>query len=191
VRTPHKILHWFAWNFWLPRVQPLIHSCRSRQIFGGAKDFCPNLLKLARKNFGPLFVLMKTVFRMSAKRKSSCDFRRHFFKPKHIGRLFCSYFQDVCPDLRIFTDFAHSSTDFAMIFTKSKLLGVRLHTRPRHHCFHLLPFVSVSWSFWQNIEICNLCQNLPWSKTSSICKNADDPQPPKNFPRQKDLLRTE
>jgi len=25
------------------------HRCRSRQIFGGAKDFCPNFPKLARK----------------------------------------------------------------------------------------------------------------------------------------------
>ena len=32
------------------------HRSRSRQIFGGAKDFCPDFLKLARKNFGPLFV---------------------------------------------------------------------------------------------------------------------------------------
>jgi len=41
------------------------HRRRSRQIFGGAKDFFPNFLKFARKNFGPLFVrifLMKTVF---------------------------------------------------------------------------------------------------------------------------------
>jgi len=29
--------------------QTLLHRCRSRQIFGGAKDFCPNFLKLARK----------------------------------------------------------------------------------------------------------------------------------------------
>jgi len=32
------------------------HRCRSRQNFLGAKDFCPNFLKLARKIFGPLFV---------------------------------------------------------------------------------------------------------------------------------------
>jgi len=24
VRTHHKILRWFAWDFWLPLVQPLI-----------------------------------------------------------------------------------------------------------------------------------------------------------------------
>jgi len=30
--------------------------CSGRQIFKGAKDFSPNLPKLARKNFGPLFV---------------------------------------------------------------------------------------------------------------------------------------
>jgi len=28
-----------------------VHRCRSRQIFGGAKDFCQNLPKLARKVF--------------------------------------------------------------------------------------------------------------------------------------------
>ena len=24
MRTPHKILRWFAWDFWLPQLQPLI-----------------------------------------------------------------------------------------------------------------------------------------------------------------------
>jgi len=36
---------------------------------------------------------------------------------------------------QIFRDFAKISRDFARIFNKSKLLGVRLHTRLLHHCF--------------------------------------------------------
>jgi len=47
-----------------------VHRCRSRLIFGGAKDFCPNFPKLARK-FWPLFgkyLLMKTFFGMTSKK---------------------------------------------------------------------------------------------------------------------------
>ena len=33
--------------------------------------------------------------------------------------------------------------------------------------------------FGQNIKISSLCQNLPWSKTASLCQNADDPHQPK------------
>jgi len=36
----------------------------------------------------------------------------------------------------IFTDFHGFCTDFARIFDRSKLLGVSLHTRLLHHCFH-------------------------------------------------------
>jgi len=49
------------------------------QIFGGAKDFCPNSLKLARNVLGDfaykffLSKIMKTFFGMTSK-KSSCVF---------------------------------------------------------------------------------------------------------------------
>jgi len=32
------------------------------------------------------------------KKRSSCDFGRHYFKSKHVGRHFCQYFQGVCSD---------------------------------------------------------------------------------------------
>jgi len=31
------------------KFNPVDHRCKSRKIFGGAKDFCPNFSKLARK----------------------------------------------------------------------------------------------------------------------------------------------
>jgi len=96
----------------------LRHRCRSRQIFRGAKDFCPKSPKLARK---------------TPKKISSCDFGWLFFKSKHVGHHFCSGFQGFCDVFRDFdkisTDFARILRDFAGIFTKSKLLGVRLHPR--------------------------------------------------------------
>ena len=111
---------------------------RSRQNFGGAKNFCPNFPKLARKIFGPLFV-----------RIFSHEDRigRHFFKSKHVGR---HIFQNkICRGLflnqktlgaflRVFSKslprfsgilrrFSHNLPRFRRIFTKSKLLGVSVH----------------------------------------------------------------
>jgi len=95
-----------------------MHRCRSRQLFGGAKEFCPNSHKLARKS-------------------SSGKFGRHFFKSKHVRRHFCSNFQGV---VKVLSSFARILWDFASIFTESKLfLGVRLHPlHPRllRQCFH-------------------------------------------------------
>jgi len=40
---------------------------------------------------------------------------------------------NTCSDFaKVFTHFAHISTDFARIFTKSKVLGVHLHPRLLH-----------------------------------------------------------
>ena len=80
------------------------HRCRSRQIFGGAKDLCPIFLKLPRKNFGPLlceYFLMKTVFGMKKVFMWFCTrWGPIFFKSTHVGRHFCPYFQRVCPDFQ-------------------------------------------------------------------------------------------
>jgi len=42
-----------------PKTFGFRHRCRSKQIFGGAKDFCPNFSKLAQKVF---VQLLPTVF---------------------------------------------------------------------------------------------------------------------------------
>ena len=51
---------------------------------------------------------------------SLCDFGRHFFRSKHVGRHFCSYFQGVCSDFQGFCEgfhrFCQISTNFALIF---------------------------------------------------------------------------
>ena len=102
----------------------LLHKCRSRQMLGGAKDFCPNSPKPSQKN--------STIT----------------LKWKHVGRHFCSYFREfsqifrdfvkVCRDFaQISTDFTRVLRDFTRIFTKSQHLGLRLHLlHPRllHQC---------------------------------------------------------
>ena len=97
------------------------HRIRSRQIFGGAKDFCLNFLKLARKSFGPLFVRifpMKTVFGIKKSFHVNLHtLRANFFKPKHVGRHFCRIFRKFAQILwgfaKVFIDFAQISADFA------------------------------------------------------------------------------
>ena len=80
------------------------HRYRSRQIFGGAKDFCPNFPKLVRKNVSPLFVhCMNTVFQMTFKKTSSCHFGRHCLKSKQNGAQIKApflHFQGVCRDFQ-------------------------------------------------------------------------------------------
>jgi len=68
------------------------HRCRSKQIFGGAKDFCPNFPKLARKVI--LWLLPTNVlsqrswshfFCVTSKKRSSFVFRKRwepFFEVK-------------------------------------------------------------------------------------------------------------
>jgi len=65
------------------------HRCKSRQILGGAKDFCPNSPKLAQKKTSNKSDLQK-------KKKLFMSIRGHFFKSKHVGRHFCSDFHGVC-----------------------------------------------------------------------------------------------
>jgi len=126
------------------------HRCSSTQKFEGAKDFCSNFPKLARKMFGPLFVRTfsqayillgwppeKTGIHVILQALGAI-----FFISNHIWRHFC-------PDFQVFgkgsKDFVQISTNFARIFTKSKnkLLGVRLHHnsyKGRHQTRVLTPF---------------------------------------------------
>jgi len=66
------------------------HRCRSKQVFGGAKHFCPNFPKLAWK---AVFHLLWTVF--------WCDLQKMVFTcfPANLGRYFCPDFQGFCIDI--------------------------------------------------------------------------------------------
>ena len=91
------------------------HRWRSRQIFGGAKDFFPTFLKLARKIFGPFFVrIFSHEDRFWNEKKFSCD-SAHVeanFKKKQstLDAIFARIFREFA---QIFTDFFQISADFA------------------------------------------------------------------------------
>ena len=104
-------------------------------MFGGVKDFCPNFPKLARKIFGPLFMLI-----FSQDDRFCDNLQRWLFMWFSTGcvplfsnqiklsaifacifREFAQNFTDVA---KVFTDFTSLFRDFDRIFTKSKLLGL-------------------------------------------------------------------
>jgi len=90
-----------------PAVQPftkshltsawvLKHRCRSKQIFGSAKDFCSNFSKLARKVFVLLFpkhFLPQRLLRPFVVWPPKKGF--HLFSA-NVGRHFCPDFQGFC-----------------------------------------------------------------------------------------------
>jgi len=60
------------------------YRCRSRQSFGGAKDFCPNFPKPARKNSK----------NHDLQKNSSSQFGRHYFQIKVLGIIFAHIFRE-------------------------------------------------------------------------------------------------
>jgi len=70
------------------------------------------------------------------------------------------------------------ATDFGFYWVNLSSFGI---------CFNALELIS----FWQNITISDLRENLTWIKTANLCQNADDSQSTNNFPNPNDLLRTE
>jgi len=117
----------------------LPHGCRSRQIFGGAKEFCRISLNLPEKCLGRLlceYFLLKTVCGKTSKKMAlHVMLGTIFFKSKHVGHHLCLYFQRLCPAFQGFCEgegfkgfnrFCPNLWDFARIFTKKKLSGVRL-----------------------------------------------------------------
>jgi len=104
-----------------------MHRCRSRRIFGGAKDFCPNSPKLVRKlskksdfQKKALHVILGAILLNQTMLGAIFD---------HIFREFAQIFRDF---VKIFRDFARILKDFARIFTKSNFLRVRLHPLHPH-----------------------------------------------------------
>jgi len=124
------------------------HRCRSRQIFGGGKDFCPNFSNLARRNSKENDLQRKGTYlpKFPLTCPKSYKWKRDLKKssalwcwvPFFVNQITYSDFA------KVFTHFAQISTyfarilkDFGRIFTKSKVFGVRLHSRLPYQC--LLP----------------------------------------------------
>ena len=143
-------------------IFPVPHRCRSRQIFWGAKDFCPNFPNLPEKYLGH-FLCMKTIFWMTSKKvwfwapflQIKAHWAPFFSNQSTLGAIFFQIKARWAPFLLLFsgslprfseilrrfsqisTDFSRIFRYFAWIFNKSKLLGVCLHPlHPRllHHC---------------------------------------------------------
>ena len=84
------------------------HRCRSKQILGGAKDFCLNFPKLARKvvvrllpkNFISQRLLRPFLVRPPKKGLNFffANVGRHFLKSNNVGRHFFPEFQGFCPN---------------------------------------------------------------------------------------------
>jgi len=86
---------------------PFHHKFKSREIFGVAKDFCPNIPKLSRNVFCATFTykfsptkIMKTFFGVTSFMRFSANLGRHFLKSSKVGRHFQADFQECCPDFQ-------------------------------------------------------------------------------------------
>ena len=111
------------------------HRCRTKKIFGGAKDFCPNFPKLTRKllhNFcQQIFSHKDHEYLFLCDLQEKC-LHLFFWKPLGVsfwshttlGAIFARVFWDFA---QIFRDFVQIFGNFAQIFDRSNLLGVRLH----------------------------------------------------------------
>jgi len=133
------------------------HRCKSREILGGTKDFCPNSPKLARKSSKKSDLQKKQLF---------MPFWAPFSNQSMLGaisaHIFMKFTQIFRDFVKVFRDFAQISTyfprilrDFARIFTKSKLLGVRFQFHPRllHQCVKILSNVQ---SLSSNFQECTI-----------------------------------
>ena len=118
------------------------HRCRSRRIFGGTKDFCPNFHKLARKAKSFQATFCSTIFSHTDHEDFFWnDLQRHFFKSnkvgRHFGRIFRTFAQILWDFVNIFNDFAQIFTDFVPIFGDLvKIFDTWKHLRVRLHLLH-------------------------------------------------------
>ena len=95
------------------------HRCRSRQILGGAKDFCPNFPDFWTTSCTNIFSWRP--FLGWPPKRSSCNKFCTRWAPFFWNRSTCA------PFLPVLAGSLPRFRDFTRIFTKSKLLGVRLH----------------------------------------------------------------
>jgi len=148
-------------------------------MFGGAKDFCLNFPKLARKNFVRIFSY-ESRFWDDLWKKAFVRFWAPFFSNQStLGAIFPRIFREstqIFKDFaKAFTDFAQISTDFSQIFrdfsrifTKSKFLGVSLHSRLLHHWFS--GHVSINAARYDSIVIAvsTVTANVFWKLIFSL-----------------------
>jgi len=103
------------------------HRCRSRQIFGDAKDFCPNFPKLARKNY-------KGDLPKKSKKTSAFWFWAPFSSNQRTSNDSVKVVTPFCPDFHGFCpDFKGFCPDFHQINICGGALAL-LHTRLLHQC---------------------------------------------------------
>ena len=134
---------------WIPKVKLvwsicnyMSHRCRSWQIFGVAKEFCPNSPNFPEKN----------QTKVTSKKKS---IRAPFFSNQSmLGAIFAQIFKEFVKVLR---DFSQILWDFARIFIRLKLLGMRLHP---------LPPTPVTWAYKNNVA--NFTQEKPVSASYNL-----------------------
>jgi len=123
----------------------LLPRCTSRQIFVGAKDFCPNFPKLFRKNFGSLFVRIFShddcCWDYLSKSKVFMWFGKRWAPPRW-GQFFRKFTQ-------IFRDFAMLFADSALVSTDSA------------RNFRVFPAFPPNQNFWG-------CSCTPASNTTAL-----------------------
>jgi len=134
-------------------------------MLGGAKDFFPHFLKLARKVFVRLLAAnflpqrsWRSFLDVTSKKEAfvcfSANVGRHLLSQATLGAIFARRFMDFA---QIFRDFAQIFRNFSRIFDKSKLVEVRLHTPATPASYTafsptfplaLLRCVFLSWHPW-------------------------------------------
>ena len=129
------------------------------KFMGCAKGFCPNFSKLARKNFGPLFVrTFSHEDRIGRHFLKPNRVGRHFLKPNRVGRHFRTNLQGVCPDFqrfckgfhRICPDFPRFCPDFQG-YPPNQYFGGALAPRPLHHW--VAPQFRSNWKYHTIVTI--------------------------------------
>jgi len=126
-----------------------IYRYRSRQIFGGAKDFCPNFPNFSGNSLRECFVphgSWTPSYGITSKKSSPCDSTRWvpvFQNQTTLGAIFARVFKWFA---EIFSYFANIFKNFAQIFTECarifrnfrqiKTFAGELATRLLHHCVH-------------------------------------------------------
>ena len=108
----------------------LFHRCRSRQIFGGAKEFRPNFPQACPQSFCAPNIPWSEIATGRAQKSLQFMSSGGFSEEKKVKFRRLSFrliwkCRNICA--RIFWD-------FRWIFDKSKLLEVRLHPQLLHHC---------------------------------------------------------
>jgi len=111
-----------------------VHRCKSRQIFGGAKEFFLDSPKLAREILQKSDLQKKLLLSIQA----LCDLQKLFVSIRALlfsnqsmlsaffALIFVEFYKVLKDFSRILGNFSWILRDFSRIFTKSNLLRVRL-----------------------------------------------------------------